>query len=116
MKKDEDYRQQYTAFMGKLFEKGYAYKVPDDEINNSPVWYLSHHAVFHPKKKKIRVVFDSSAKFEGVSLNDVLLQGPNLTNALIGVLTRFRQEVYAFVGDIEAMFFQIRFHKINMIM
>ncbi|XP_068205273.1 uncharacterized protein [Palaemon carinicauda] len=73
MKNSEDYRQQYTAFMDKLFEKGYAYKIPDDEVNKIPVWYLPHHAVFHPKKGKIRVVFDCSAKFEGVSLNDVLL-------------------------------------------
>ncbi|XP_068250223.1 uncharacterized protein [Palaemon carinicauda] len=108
MKNSEDYRQQYTAFMDKLFEKGYAYKIPDDEVNKIPVWYLPHHAVFHPKKGKIRVVFDCSAKFEGVSLNDVLLQGPNLTNSLTGVLIRFRQEVYAFIGDIEAMFFQIK--------
>ncbi|XP_068205264.1 uncharacterized protein [Palaemon carinicauda] len=108
MKNSEDYRQQYTAFMNKLFEKGYAYKIPDDEVNKIPVWYLPHHAVFHPKKGKIRVVFDCSAKFEGVSLNDVLLQGPNLTNSLTGVLIRFRQEVYAFIGDIEAMFFQIK--------
>ncbi|XP_068234192.1 uncharacterized protein [Palaemon carinicauda] len=108
MKNSEDYRQQYTAFMNKLFEKGYAYKIPDDEVNKIPVWYLPHHAVFHPKKRKIRVVFYCSAKFEGVSLNDVLLQGPNLTNLLTGVLIRFRQEVYAFIGDIEAMFFQIK--------
>ncbi|XP_066955790.1 uncharacterized protein [Macrobrachium rosenbergii] len=108
MKSSEDYRQQYTAFMDKLFDKGYAYKVPEGEVNKSPVWYLPHHAVFHPKKKKIRVVFDCSAKFGGLSLNDVLLQGPNLTNSLTGVLIRFRQEVYAFIGDIEAMFFQIK--------
>ncbi|XP_068210502.1 uncharacterized protein [Palaemon carinicauda] len=108
MKNSEDYRQQYTAFMDKLFEKGYAYKIPDDEVNKIPVWYLPHDAVFLPKKGKIRVVFYCSAKFEGVSLNDVLLQGPNLTNSLTGVLIRFRQEVYAFIGDIEAMFFQIK--------
>ncbi|XP_066970165.1 uncharacterized protein [Macrobrachium rosenbergii] len=94
--------------MDKLFDKGYAYKVPEGEVNKSPVWYLPHHAVFHPKKKKIRVVFDCSAKFGGLSLNDVLLQGPNLTKSLTGVLIRFRQEVYAFIGDIEGMFFQIK--------
>ncbi|XP_068229689.1 uncharacterized protein [Palaemon carinicauda] len=51
MKNSEDYRQQYTAFMKKLFEKGYAYKIPDDEVNKIPVWYLPHHAVFHPDDK-----------------------------------------------------------------
>ncbi|XP_068246538.1 uncharacterized protein [Palaemon carinicauda] len=108
MKNCEDYRQQYTAFMDKLFEKGYAYKIPDDEVSKILVWYLPHHTVFYHKKGKIRIVFDCSAKFEGVSLNGVLLQGLNLTNSLTGVLIRFRQEVYAFIGDIEAMFFQIK--------
>ena len=53
------------------------------------------------------VVFDCSAIFEGHSLNDKLLQGPDLTSNLLGVLTRFRQEKYAFMADIE-MFFQVR--------
>ncbi|XP_068206286.1 uncharacterized protein [Palaemon carinicauda] len=40
MRNGEDYRQQYTAFMDKLFEKGYAYKIPDDEVNKIPVWTM----------------------------------------------------------------------------
>ena len=65
--------------------------------------------VYHPKKpEKMRAVFDCSAKFSGTSLNDQLLQGPDLTNSLIGVLTHFRLEPVAFMGDIEAMFYQVR--------
>ena len=64
--------------------------------------------MYHPKKpEKIRVVFDCSAKFAGTSLNDQLLQGPDLTNSLVGVLTRFRQEPVAFMGDVEAMFYPV---------
>ena len=54
-----------------------------------------------------RVVFDCSAKFAGTSLNDQLLQGPDLTNSLVGVLTRFRQEPAAFMADIDATFYQV---------
>ena len=95
--------------MDDLINKGYARKVRKENLDNSDVWYLPHHAVFHPQKPdKVRVVFDCSAKFQGTSLNDQLLQGPDLTNTLVGVLTRFRQEQIAFMSDIEAMFYQVR--------
>ena len=111
MQRNEQYHKDYSAFMNQLILKGYAYKVPGDQLEPQPgrVWYLPHHGVYHPKKKdKIRVVFDCSAKFESSSINDKLLQGPDLTNSLIGVLTRFRQEQVAFMGDIEAMFYQVK--------
>ena len=44
-------------------------------------------------------------------MNDKLLQGPDLTSNLVGVLTRFRQEKYAFMADIEKMFFQVKVRK-----
>ncbi|XP_077954078.1 uncharacterized protein LOC144391329 [Gasterosteus aculeatus] len=70
-------------------------------------WYIPHHGVFHPKKpEKLRVVFDCSAKFRGVSLNDTLLTGPDLINSLLGVLCRFRKEAVAIICDIEKMFHQ----------
>ncbi|XP_070571225.1 uncharacterized protein [Ptychodera flava] len=96
---------------GRHNEKGYAIRVPNDELDrdDGKVWYIPHHGVYHPKKpEKIRVVFDCSAKFQGVSLNNLLLQGPDLTNNLLGVLLRFRQEPIALMADIEAMFHQVK--------
>ncbi|XP_068238400.1 uncharacterized protein [Palaemon carinicauda] len=73
------------------------------------VWYLPHHGVYNQRKPdEIRVVFDSSAKFSGISLNDQLLQGLDLTNSLIGVLTRFREHQVAFTCDVESMFYQVK--------
>ena len=90
-----------------LLECKHAEKVPEDEIEKSNyVWYLPHHGVVHARKPgKLRVVFDSSARFKGVALNDLLLKGPDLNNSLIGVLLRFRKDVIALSCDIKQMFY-----------
>ena len=63
----------------------------------------------HPQKKdKIRVVFDAAAMQDGVSLNNQLHQGPDLTKSLLGVLLRFRQYPIALVADLEGMFNQVK--------
>ena len=110
MEKDNDYKQEYVAFMKKYIDKGYAEEVNPQETkgNVGATWYLPHHGVFHPTKKKLRVVFDCAAQYCGISLNKVLLQGPNLTNNLIDVLFRFREGPIAVSGDIEGMFLQVR--------
>ena len=67
---------------------------------------MPHHSV--PKKEdKIRLVFDCSAKYQGKSLNDYVLQGPDFINKLPYVLLRFRQHPFAITGDIEAMYSQV---------
>ena len=104
--KDPKYAEEYKAVMTDLLEKGYAEEAPDD-VDPASRWYLPHFGVRHPQKEKVRVVFDCASKFNGVSLNDTLLQGPDLTNPLLDVLIRFREEQYAFTGDIEAMFMQV---------
>ncbi|PIK41868.1 hypothetical protein BSL78_21265 [Apostichopus japonicus] len=95
--------------MKDLLSERYAERVPQEEIvgTNGGINYIPHHGVYHPKKPdKLRVVFDCSARFKGQCLNQYLLQGPNLTNTLIGVLCRFRHEPVAFMCDIKAMFHQ----------
>ncbi len=107
---DEQYKLDYVAFMNDIISKGYARKVSESrmKVEEGKTWYLPHHGVYHPKKPgKIRVVFDCSCSYKGTSLNEELLQGPNLTNSLVGVLTRFRLEPVAFMADIEAMFYQV---------
>ena len=108
---NKQYRDHYKAFMADLLKKGYAEKIPNnsDEQANGRVWYLPHHGVYHPKKPgKLRVVFDCSASFEGQTLNEHLLSGPDLINSLTGVLLRFRKEEVAIICDIEAMFHQVK--------
>ena len=111
LEKEDTFRRHYTEFMQELLRNGHAEKVPDTEMVTEVghVWYIPHHGVYHPQKpNKIRVVFDCSAQFQGVSLNSCLLQGPDLTNKLAGVICRFRKEPVAIMCDVEKMFYQFR--------
>lgn len=96
-KKKSKMKEDYFQFMAKVFERGHAVPIPREELpvttclgKNEPnehgpqdqgqtapirsgdqVWYLSPLWVYHPRKPdQIRVVFDSSAEFHGVSLNN----------------------------------------------
>ncbi|XP_073783913.1 uncharacterized protein isoform X2 [Danio rerio] len=104
------FHQEYKDFMDEVIKHGYAEIVPLHQLkqDEGKVWYIPHHGVYHPKKQTLRVVFDCGAAFKGTSLNDQLLQGPNLTNSLLGVLVRFRQEPIAFMADVKAMFHQVK--------
>ena len=77
------------------------------QARDGMVNYVPHTGVYHPQKPdKIRVVFDFSAQYGGISLNDYLLQGPDMMNGLLGILCRFRHEEVAFMTDIKGMFHQ----------
>ena len=95
---------QYVEFMEAVFSNGHAEVAPDLE-QGEECWFLPTFGVYHPQKpNKIRVVFDSSAQYSGVSLNNVLLTGADLNNSLIGVLLRFRKEPVASMANIQQMF------------
>ncbi len=109
LEKDKTYKQDYYHFMENIIKKEYAEEVPKDELENlgHTVWYIPHHGIYSSKKPdKIRIVFDCSARYQGQSLNDHLLQGPDLINGLVGVLCRFRSDPVALMCDVEQMFFQ----------
>ena len=109
--KDARFQEDYVASLESVIQEGFAEKVPSEDLcrADGKVWYIPHHGVYHSKKpEKIRVVFDCSAQFQGMSLNSELLQGPDLTNNLVGILLRFRQDPVAVMGDVQSMFHQVR--------
>ncbi|XP_061165703.1 uncharacterized protein LOC133174619 [Saccostrea echinata] len=95
-------------FMQKIIVHGHA-EIASKIAVDSECWYLPLFGVYHPRKpESIRMVFDSSAKHEGLSLNELLIKGPDLTNNLLGVLLRFRRDEIAITGDIEQMFYNFK--------
>ena len=112
--RDPEYKKDYLKAIGKYVENGYAVKVNEnDNVNGPDQWYLPHHGVYKKSatEKKLRVVFDAAAKYNGKSLNDALLPGPILQNELPNVLTKFGEGDIGFGADIEAMFSRIRLRE-----
>jgi hypothetical protein len=74
------------------------------------MWYSPHFPVvrMHKETTKIRPVFNCAEKYQGLSLNDCLMQGPRVMNELVTVLHHFRSFDVAMTGDIAEMFLQVQ--------
>lgn len=94
----------YNQLMSEIFQKSHAEVYSSGE--EVETWYPIH-GVFHLKKAdKRHAVLNCSARHEGSSLMDHLLQGPDLINSLHGILIQFRQHPTALTCDVEKMYHQ----------
>ena len=86
--KDNHFYKMCKTFIADMIAKRYARKA-DSNGKSVKIWYIPHHGVVHPAKPgKVCVVFDCSVKYCVTLLNNQLISGPDLTNQLVGVLTR----------------------------
>ena len=99
-KKADVFKQQ----MEDLLRRGVARVVTEEEFDGyvGPKYYINYHGVMNPSSTStpFRIVFNSSAKYCGSSLNEFLAKGPSLLNSLLGILLRWRQNQFGYVGDI----------------
>ena len=111
LSRNEDHKVMYNKQIIDMIDRNAAREVTEEELTRytGPQFYLSHHAVMKPESRSTpcRIVFNSSAKYMGLSLNECLAKGPSLLNSLLGILIRFRQNQIAFIGDIKKMFHSI---------
>lgn len=100
-------RQQIAEFK----TKGYIHEASVEEIEGYDLrrtWFLPIGVVVNDKKPgKVRVIWDAAAKVDGVSLNSMLLKGPDLLTPLLSVLYPYRERQVAVSADIKEMFLQI---------
>ncbi|GAA6082858.1 uncharacterized protein LOC108181458 [Tachysurus ichikawai] len=98
----------YAAQVHDMVERGAAKKLTKEETDSwkGPVWYVSHLVApnSHSTTTPVRLVWNSSQKFKGLSMNDLLLKGPDVLNPIRAVLIRFRKGVFAALGDIKKMY------------
>ena len=109
LQKDKHWAKTYMEQMHDMVHREVARPLTALEVQGwkGPVFYISHLAVLNPKSNStpVRIVFNSSQVYRGVSLNSCLAKGPdNYMNNLIGILLRWREEAVELVGDIKKMF------------
>ncbi|XP_062534847.1 uncharacterized protein LOC134204027 [Armigeres subalbatus] len=114
MKKHPNLAATLQAKMEDYKQKGYIRKLSNEEIQakHDRVWYLPLFPVFNPNKPgKVRIVWDAAAETNGVSLNSMLLKGPDLLTPLDYVLYRFREFRVGLSGDVREMYLQMLMSK-----
>ena len=115
LSKNSSWRATYDEQLRVLVENGFARKITKQELDSwteagNSIFYIAHQMVEVPENKStpVRVVFNSSQRFEGRSLNGCLSLGPDTMNNLQGILLRFRENYVAAAGDIRKMFYCVR--------
>ncbi|XP_055584824.1 uncharacterized protein LOC129737688 [Uranotaenia lowii] len=111
MKQNPELKRMLTDKIADYIAKGYVEKlVPSESTwpDQHPVWYLPIFPITNPNKPgKIRVVWDAAASYNGISLNSVLLTGPDQLASLVTTLIKFREHRFAVSGDLCEMFHQV---------
>ena len=109
LRKEPEWARKYSEQIEDMEVRGVARMLSAEEMADwtGPVFYLSHLAVENPKSTStpVRIVFNSSQLYRGVSLNSFLAKGPDSykTN-LLGILIRYRENHVVIVGDIKKMY------------
>jgi len=97
---------EYQAFMTEYEALGHMSLVPVKRVND-PANYIPHFPVIRPTAltTKVRIVFNGShVTSTGLSVNDILLNGPTLQAELIDTQIRWRQYSYVLTADIQKMY------------
>ncbi|XP_065680571.1 uncharacterized protein LOC136094525 [Hydra vulgaris] len=96
----------YNNIINDQLSKSIIEKVSHFESNIGDVHCLPHRPVIREDKltSRVRIVFNTSARTSGPSLNECLFSGPSLTTSLYSILLRFRAKRIALIADIEKGF------------
>ena len=107
--KNREIAAAYSENITQHLEKGNIRKINTTEEKPAKRWYLPHFPVVRLDRAttKTRIVFDASPKFGGISLNDVIYQGPKRQRDLKDILLRFRGHPIVLIYDIAEMYLRI---------
>ena len=78
-------------------------EIKEDEEYDGPVNYITMTEAFKDGEgvtTPLRLCMNSSMKYQGISLNDILMKGPSSLNNIYSILLNFRTYPVAFVKDV----------------
>ncbi len=106
LRQDTETFQEYDKVVRDQVDQGIVEVVASGDPDVEGVHYLPHHPVIRRDKAttRLRIVFDASAKVDGISLNDCLFAGPKFDQKVLVLLLRFRAHRVALMADIEKGF------------
>ncbi|XP_027138459.1 uncharacterized protein LOC113746562 [Larimichthys crocea] len=106
--KDPMWKEAYMRQVHEMVGRGAAVKLTKDAMDSwkGAVWWVSHLTAPNPHSvtTPVRLVWNSSQEFGGVSMNSILFKGPDVLNPIRAVLLRFREGEHAAIGDITKMY------------
>lgn len=108
LEKNPNLKLPYHEFIKEYIDLGHMSLAEDQEDRSG--FFLPHHCVQKEDSitTKLRVVFDGSSKTSsGLSLNDLMMIGPNIQDNLFPILLRFRKHNYVLSADIAKMYRQV---------
>ena len=95
----------------ELLNQGYVREATSSDIETEwpNIWYIPMSLVINQNKDPVayRNVYDAPARYQGTSLNENLLMGPNLLVDMLKPLMRMRVNQIAFTADVKSMFHRI---------
>ena len=117
LSKNRKHAEMYQQQIDDMFQRKVARKLTASELEEyrGLIHYIHHHKVLKPDSESTpcRIVFSSSAKFQGHTVNEYWAKGPDLLNNLLDVLIRFRENQIAISGDIRKMYHAVKIDSID---
>ena len=103
----------YNLQFQETVNRGVFEEVSEEEISSykGPVNYITIVEAYKPglhSTTPLRLCMNSSLKYNGNSLNDLLMKGPSALNDLFGVTLGFRRHEVAVVKDISKFYQSVR--------
>ncbi|XP_037774993.1 uncharacterized protein LOC119572051 [Penaeus monodon] len=88
-----EYTGKYCDQINDMINRDVARKLTREELETykGPAFYFPHYEDIKPESEStpLRIVFNSSASYTGISLNDCLAKGPDILTNMMGILLRF---------------------------